>query len=409
VVTQGLDQPITDEAEALAMLDRVLGRAVRDQSVADVPVGAFLSGGIDSSAVVALYQKHGSTPMRTFSMGFEDEQFNEAHHAKAVANHLGTIHSERYVTAREAQEAIPLLPAMYDEPFADSSQIPTFLVSKFAREQVTVALSGDGGDELFGGYNRHVVAPPMWHRMNQLPASVRKGVAGPLSRIPARVWNRGAGLLPGRAQPHVGSKVQKALRIAAGATRFEDVFASFLDEWSFKPSPVLGGSGERTTFDTGLRAGTPEAVRMMYCDAVSYLPDDILCKVDRASMAVSLETRVPFLDHRVAELAARIPLGMKMRGGSGKHILRELLFAHAPRELFDRPKTGFGMPVGAWLRGPLRDWAENLLDEKSMREAGFFDASVIHQRWCDHLFGRIDGTAAIWSILMFEAWRRRDG
>jgi asparagine synthase (glutamine-hydrolysing) len=408
VVTDGLDQPITDEAEALAMLDQVLGRSVRDQSVADVPVGAFLSGGIDSSAVVALYQKHASTPMRTFSIGFEDAQFNEAHHAKAVARHLGTIHSERYVTPGETQEAIPLLPAMYDEPFADSSQIPTYLVSKFAREQVTVALSGDGGDELFGGYNRHVVAPPMWHRVKQLPPSIRKAVAGPLSRIPARVWNRGAGLLPGRTQPHVGAKLQKVLRIAAGATRFEDVFASFLDEWSFKPSPVLGRSGERTTFDLALRAGTPEAVRMMYCDAVSYLPDDILCKVDRASMAVSLETRVPFLDHRVAELAARIPLGMKMRGGKGKHILRELLFSQAPRELFDRPKTGFGVPVGAWLRGPLRDWAENLLDEGSMREAGFFNASVIHQRWRDHLSGRVEGTAAIWSILMFEAWRRQD-
>ncbi len=406
VVNDGLDKPVTDETEALAMLDQALGQAVRDQSMADVPVGAFLSGGIDSSAVVALYQKHGSTPMRTFSIGFDDAQFNEAHHAKAIARQLGTIHSERYVTVKETQDVIPLLPAMYDEPFADSSQIPTYLVSKFAREQVTVALSGDGGDELFGGYNRHVIAPPMWRRMNQLPAPLRKSIAGPLSRVPARVWSRGAGLLPGRAQPHVGTKLQKALRIAAGATRFEDVFASFLDEWSFRPSPVLGNAGQPTIFDMGLREGAPEAVRMMYSDAVSYLPDDILCKVDRASMAVSLETRVPFLDHRVAELAARIPLSMKMRNGNGKHILRELLFANAPRDLFDRPKSGFGVPVGAWLRGPLRDWAENLLEEKSMRENGYFDAEVVSRRWRDHLSERTDATAAIWSILMFEAWRR---
>ena len=294
VVNHGLEQPIADEADALSMLDQVLSLAVRNQSVADVPVGAFLSGGIDSSTVVALYQKYASTPMHTFSIGFEEEQFNEAHHAKAIAQHLGTVHAERYVTVAETQNVIPLLPAMYDEPFADSSQIPTFLVSKFAREQVTVALSGDGGDELFGGYNRHVLAPPLWHHMNRLPYAVRTNIAGPLSRVPARVWSRAAALSPGRAQPHFGTKVQKALRIAAGATRFEDVFASFLDEWSFTRSPVLGTAGQGTTFDMALRDGTPEAVRMMYCDAVSYLPDDILCKVDRASMAVSLETRTPF-------------------------------------------------------------------------------------------------------------------
>jgi asparagine synthase (glutamine-hydrolysing) len=409
VVREGLEGPVASEAEALAMLDEALGQSVRDQAVADVPVGAFLSGGIDSSAVVALYQKHSATPMRTFSIGFDDPHYDEAPFAKAIAAQLGTVHAEHYVSAREAQDVIPLLPAMYDEPFADSSQIPTFLVSRFARGEVTVALSGDGGDELFGGYNRHVAGPPMWRRIGRVPAPLRRALLGPASRIPARVWSRAARLSPGRSQPHVGTKLQKALRVAASAGRFEDVFESFLDEWSLGPSPVLGDTGVFRARGDSLSGDVPDAVRMMYWDATAYLPDDILCKVDRAAMAVSLETRVPFLDHRVAAAAARIPLAMKMRNGQGKHILRELLFANAPKRLFDRPKTGFGIPVGAWLRGPLRDWAEDLLDPRRMREAGYLDAGLVTARWHDHLAGRVDASAAIWSILMFEAWRREAG
>jgi asparagine synthase (glutamine-hydrolysing) len=408
VMRSGFADPIEDEKEALDRLEQVLAEAIRGQGVADVPVGAFLSGGIDSSAVVALYQKYSSIPVRTFSIGFEEAGFNEAEYAKAVARHLGTVHDERYVTVKETQDVIPLLPAMYDEPFADSSQIPTHLVSRFAREQVTVALSGDGGDELFAGYNRHFAAPKMWNRLQKLPRPVRALIGPPLSRLPSGLLAGAANLLPGRRQPHFGSKLQKALRIAGSARTFDDVYTSFLDEWSFEPSPVRGADGVEPGFDLDLAPGAPDTLRMMYCDGVSYLPDDILCKVDRAAMAVSLETRVPFLDHRVAELAARIPLSMKVKGGKGKHILRELLYREAPRALFERPKTGFGIPVGEWLKGPLRPWAEELLDRGRMRGEGWFDAETVHRRWADHLSGRRDSTPALWAVLMFQAWLREE-
>ena len=405
VVEAGLAKPFTDEHEARGAIEAALSEAIRGQAVADVPVGAFLSGGIDSSAVVALYQKHHAVPVRTFSIGFEESGYNEAPHARAVAAALGTEHREQIVTVREARDVIPLLPAMYDEPFADSSQIPTYLVSKFARGEVTVALTGDGGDELFGGYNRHVMGPPLWRAMRAVPGPLRRGAAGLLGRIPGRAWEHVAGL-GGRA--HVAARVHKVLRIAAEARGFDDVAASFLDEWRLGPSPVLGAAGDDSAFDLAV-ADAPDAVRMMYGDAVAYLPDDILAKVDRASMAVSLETRVPFLDHRLAAVAARVPLAMKMRGGHGKHILRELLFDQAPRGLFDRPKAGFAVPVGEWLRGPLRSWAEDLLDEGAMRQAGWFDPAMVQRRWQDHVSGRADATPAIWAILMFEAWRRENG
>jgi asparagine synthase (glutamine-hydrolysing) len=400
---RGFAEPIEDESEALELLERTLAQAIGGQSVADVPVGAFLSGGIDSSTVVALYQKYSSIPVRTFSIGFEEAGFNEADYAKAVARHLGTVHNERYVTVKEARDVIPLLPAMYDEPFADSSQIPTHLVSRFAREQVTVALSGDGGDELFAGYNRHFVAPRLWKRLRMLPRPVRALIGPPLSQLPTGLWN-----LAGR-QPHFGAKVQKALRVAGAARSFDDVYESFLDEWSFEDSPVLGADGTAARpFDLDVAPGAPDTVRMMYCDATSYLPDDILCKVDRASMAVSLESRVPFLDHRVAELAARIPVSMKVKGGKGKHILRELLYREAPRALFERPKAGFAVPVGEWLRGPLRPWAEDLLEPGRMAQEGYFDAAIVRRRWREHLSGRRDSTPALWAVLMFQAWHRQE-
>jgi asparagine synthase (glutamine-hydrolysing) len=408
VMAEGFADPIADEGDALERLEQVLADAIRGQAVADVPVGAFLSGGIDSSTVVALYQKYSSIPVRTFTIGFAEAGFNEAEYAKAVARRLGTVHDERYVTVKETQDVIPLLPAMYDEPFADSSQIPTHLVSRFAREQVTVALSGDGGDELFAGYNRHFAAPRMWNRLQKLPRPVRALIGPPLSRLPSGFLAGAANLLPGARQPHFGSKLKKALRIAGSARSFDDVYTSFLDEWSFEASPVRGAEGVGTGFDLDLAPGAPDTLRMMYCDGVSYLPDDILCKVDRAAMAVSLETRVPFLDHRVAALAARIPLSMKVKGGKGKHILRELLYREAPRELFERPKTGFGIPVGEWLKGPLRPWAEELLDRGRMRGEGWFDPETVHRRWADHLSGRRDSTPALWAVLMFQAWLRQE-
>ena len=408
VVAAGLSNPFTDEADALEQLDHALGQAISGQSVADVPVGAFLSGGIDSSTIVALYRRHSSAKVRTFSIGFEEAGFNEAQHAEAVAAHFGTDHNERYVTVAETRDVIPLLPQMYDEPFADSSQIPTHLVSRFAREQVTVALSGDGGDELFGGYNRYLSAARVWGHLAKLPAPVRGAVGRTLAALPASAWNRLAAALPGERPSHFGGKVRKGFRTMASASSLQDVFTSFLDEWSGEPSPVIGderGNGVGA-FDFGFGASAPDATRMMYADAVSYLPDDILCKVDRAAMAASLETRVPFLDHRVAAVAARIPAAMNIRGGQGKLMLRELLYREAPRALFQRPKAGFGIPVGDWLRGPLRDWAEDLLEPARMRGEGYFDVDAVRRRWSQHLTGTRDSTAALWAILTFQAWNR---
>jgi len=404
VMREGFEDPIRDEAEALERLDSTLSEAIRGQAVADVPVGAFLSGGIDSSTVVALYRKHSSVPVHTFSIGFEEARFNEAEHAKAVARHFGTVHHERYVTVAEARDVIPQLPSIYDEPFADSSQIPTHLVSRFAKEKVTVALSGDGGDELFAGYNRHFAAPRMWQRLQLLPPRVRSLLGAPLSRLPSRTWEMG----PGRRPPNFGPKIQKALRIAGTARTFDDVYASFLDEWNLEASPVLGAGAGAAALDLDLGEGAPDALRTMYCDGVGYLPDDILCKVDRAAMAVSLETRVPLLDHRVAELAARIPLEMKVRGGRGKHILRELLYREAPRALFERPKAGFAIPVGEWLKTSLRPWAEELLDPRRMAQEGYFDADAVARRWQQHLSGRRESASALWAVLMFQAWLRDD-
>ncbi|MBA3512071.1 asparagine synthase (glutamine-hydrolyzing) [Sphingomonas sp.] len=406
VVRRGLEQRIGDEREALDGLEQVLARAITDQSVADVPVGAFLSGGVDSSTIVALYQKYSSTPVRTFTIGFEEAAFNEAEDARTVAAHLGTVHSERYLTVQEARDVIPLLPSMYDEPFADSSQIPTHLVSRFARDQVTVALTGDGGDELFAGYNRHFTAPQLWQQLRRLPRPLRSAIGSSLSRVPSQFWSGAVGLLSGRHQPLIGGKIQKGLRLAGSVRNFDELYSSFIDEWGFEESPVRGGHGALRAEDMDCDDEVPDTVRTMYFDAVSYLPGDILCKVDRASMAVSLETRVPFLDHRVAEFAARIPLDMKVRGGRGKHILRELLYREVPSELFERPKVGFAIPVGEWIKGPLRPWAEDLLDASRMAGDGWFDPAIVQRRWQDHLGGRRDSTPALWAVLMFQSWVR---
>lgn len=407
VVAAGLADPITREEEALEQLDEMLAVGIGGQAIADVPVGAFLSGGIDSSTVVALYQKYSAGPVRTFTIGFEEAGFDEAPFAKAVAAHFGTTHTERYVSVREAEEVIPKLPAIYDEPFADSSQIPTYLVSQLAREQVTVALSGDGGDELFGGYNRYVSAARAWGRFKRLPRPLRAATGKGLGAMPPGLWNGLASLAPGARRPaHFGHKVQKGLRTMGAAASLNDVFTSLIDEWPGGRSPVLGQEQCLARFGFDLDPGVPaaDAVRMMYCDARSYLPDDILCKVDRAAMAVSLETRVPFLDHRVAALAARIPLSMKIDGNRGKAILRRLLYREAPASLFERPKSGFGIPIGQWLKTSLRDWAESLLDPTQLKQAGYFDPAMIRERWHNHLEGRQDSTQALWSVIMFQAW-----
>ena len=403
VVEGGAKSPFTDEMEALDRLEQALLRSVAGQLIADVPVGLFLSGGIDSSTVAALCSRH--SRVRTFTIGFEEAAYDEAPRARAIAAHLGTDHHEAYVTAIEVQSVIPMLGGMYGEPFADSSQIPTYLVSKYAREHVKVALSGDGGDELFGGYNRYIGASRIWSQAQMLPRPVRAAAGAVLGGIPASWWSAASAVAHRRRRPaHIGIKTRKAMLTLARARNIDELHDSFVDEWHAEAAPVLGAT------DIGLErvalgGGVPDAARMMYRDAVSYLPDDILCKVDRAAMAVSLETRVPFLDHRVAEIAARIPLKMKISGGTGKQPLRRLLETYIPAALLAHPKTGFGGPVGDWLRGPLRPLVEELLDPRRLREGGFFDPASIRSRWEAHRTGQRDSTAALWYILMFEGWR----
>jgi asparagine synthase (glutamine-hydrolysing) len=404
VVERGHADPITDVGEAREQLEDALRDAITGQSIADVPVGAFLSGGVDSSTIVALYQKYSSSSVKSYSIGFEEEAFNEAEHARRVAEHLGTDHHELYVSYSDAHSVIPHLPQMYDEPFADASQIPTYLICKAARAHVKVALTGDGGDELFGGYTRYFAAPRLW-------ALARRPGARPLARaaraLPPRLWSRLAAMAPGLSGgEQMGPKLRKALNTVAEARDPEGVFNTFLEEWSGEIPPVRGQQAEahEWSYQVDLPEGAPESARMMFADTVAYLPDDILCKVDRASMAVSLETRLPFLDHRVAEVAARLPMELKISGGVGKRILREILHNEVPRHLVERPKAGFGVPVGQWMRGELRDWAEELLSERRLADHGFFEVQPIRARWLEHVQGRRDATSSLWAILMFQAW-----
>jgi asparagine synthase (glutamine-hydrolysing) len=401
VVESGLANPLPNEKAARWELESALIAAIQGQSVADVPVGMFLSGGIDSSTIAALWQKHSPRELRTYSMGFEEAGYDEAPHARAVAQHLGTIHHESYVTSAEARDVIPNLPTIYDEPFADPSQIPTYLMSKLAREHVTVALSGDGGDELFGGYSRYLTAANLWRKMQRVPASMRHVVGAVLGKLPSGVWDT---LAFSRA-PFPGARLRRTFHRLESVDSLAELYRSFRDEWTGEPSPVVGAASDDPTCELDLDvANGSDLVRMMFCDAVSYLPGDILCKVDRASMAHSLEVRIPFLDHRVAEVAARIPIGMKFRNGGGKYILKQLLYSHVPSELFERPKAGFSVPVGAWLKGPLRPWADDLLSRDRLDREGFFSGAMIDKRWQDHLAGRRDATYSLWPILMFQAW-----
>lgn len=394
--------------EAVAALERLLGDAVRRRVVADVPVGAFLSGGYDSSAVVALMQAGGGVRARTFSIGFAEADYDEAHHAAAVARHLGTDHTELIVTAAEAQAVIPKLASIYDEPFADSSQIPTFLVSQLARQHVTVALSGDGGDELFAGYNRYADGERVRALFAGLPAGARNAAAGLFEGVSAATWDRVAGVLPERVRPRTpGDKLHKLAGVLKRDAR--EAYLELTSQWSDPESVVIGGHEPRWPEDDARLTAllTDNVERMQYLDTVSYLPGDILTKVDRASMAVSLEARTPILDHRVAEFAWSLPLSLKIRDRQSKWVLRQVLYKYVPRELVDRPKSGFGIPVGAWLCGPLRDWAEDLLDAKRMREAGLLNPAPIRARWAEHLAGKRNWQHALWNVLMFEAWRRQ--
>jgi asparagine synthase (glutamine-hydrolysing) len=406
-VRQGLAAPIQGEAEALAALEATLREAVALQAVADVPLGAFLSGGVDSSAIVALMQAQSSRPVQTFTVGFDEAGFDESPYALAVAKHLGTDHHALRVTAADARAVIPLLPAMYDEPFADSSQIPTHLVSQAARQHVTVALSGDAGDELFGGYNRYFWAKRVWNRLGWMPPLVRQGLGAGIQQVPISAWDSMGRALPGaHGIARLGDKAHKLAHRLKTVLSVDDLYRSLVTEWPQGTELVRGANRLPTRLDdASLAVGVPEAEhRMMLWDTVTYLPDDILTKVDRAAMSVSLETRVPFLDYRVVELAWRLPLHMKIRGGQGKWALRQVLYKYVPRELIERPKAGFGIPVGQWLRGPLREWAEALLDEARLEREGYFHPAPIRQVWQEHLSGRHDWTSRLWTVLMFQAW-----
>ncbi len=393
--------------EAVDALESLLRDTIAQQMIADVPLGAFLSGGIDSSTVVALMQAQSSRPVRTFSIGFHEEGYNEAEHAKAVAKHLGTDHTELYVTPEQALAVIPKLPTIYSEPFSDSSQIPTYLVSQLARQHVTVSLSGDGGDELFCGYSRYQMTARLWGKISRLPRSVRQLAAGLIAAVPSGALDRLGAFLP---MSHVGDKLHKGAALLDSRT-VADLYRGMVSHWT-DPENVVLGATEPVTLLTGATPtlnGLNDVERMMALDMMSYLPDDILVKLDRAAMGVSLETRVPFLDHRVVEFAWSLPFEYKLRNGVTKWPLRQVLYRYVPRELIERPKMGFGVPIDSWLRGPLRDWCETLLDESRLRQEGFFNPEPIRKKWAEHISGKRNWQYHLWDVLMFQAWLETQG
>ena len=407
LVRRGIDNPVVDEQLAVSELDRLLGKAVSGQMAADVPLGAFLSGGVDSSVIVALMQAHSPRPVKTFTVGFDEAGFDESPYAAAVARHLGTDHHEMRVSAEDARAVIPSLPELYDEPFADSSQIPTFLVCRAARQHVTVALSGDGGDELFGGYNRYFWGSRIWRRLAWMPTALRKSVGSGVRSVPIELWDGVGRMMPNRIRlARMGDKLNKLAHCLPVVDSLDDLYRSLVTEWYDVGHLVSAMPNLEPRFrDEHLSDLLVDAEhRMMYWDAISYLPDDILTKVDRAAMGVSLETRVPILDHAVAAFAWRLPLHMKIRNGQGKWVLRQVLYRYVPQELIERPKVGFAIPVGQWLRGPLREWSESLLDEQRIRQDGFLDPALVRETWRQHLSGRHDWTVRLWAILMFNAW-----
>ncbi len=396
--------------EAVDQLELLLRQAVRQQMVAEVPIGSFLSGGIDSSTIVALMQTQSSMPIRTFTIGFHDMGYNEAELAKAVARHLGTDHTELYVTPQQALDVISRLPHIYDEPFSDSSQIPTFLLSQMVRKHVSVSLSGDAGDELFGGYKRYSLGNMIGRSVECIPAMMRKHLAYLLTKVSVERWDNifknFEGLIPFRFRyENPGDKIKKFSDIISSANK-TDIYSNLVSHWKTPSSIVLGSKEPITALsDTGIWSQFPDMYNaMMYTDMISYLPDDILVKVDRAAMAVSLETRVPFLDHRVVEFVWSLPLSLKIRNGQGKWILRQVLNKYVPKELIERPKMGFGVPINAWLRGPLREWAEALLNEERLRQEGYFHPEPIRQKWHEHLSGVRNWHYCMWDVLMFQAW-----
>jgi asparagine synthase (glutamine-hydrolysing) len=401
VAQRGVAEPFAGSPEqAVDQLEALLSSAVGQQMIADVPLGAFLSGGIDSSTVVALMQAQSSRPVKTFSIGFHEAGYNEAEHAKSVAQHLGTEHTEIYVSAKQALEVIPKLPTLYAEPFADSSQIPTYLVSQLARQHVKVSLSGDAGDELFCGYNRYQMTAKLWSKLQRVPKPLRWAASAAITAVPPARWDVLGRFLP---VARFGDKLHKGAALLGHQTVAE-LYRGMVSHWSDPDTLVLGAREPATILSWAQTAGLSEVEHMMELDMMSYLPDDILTKVDRAAMGVSLETRVPMLDHRVVEFAWSLPLDYKLRGGVTKWPLREVLYRYVPRSLIERPKMGFSVPIDRWLRGPLRDWAETLLSESRLLQEGFFSPAPIRQKWLEHLSGQRNWQHHLWDVLMFQAW-----
>lgn len=410
VVTQATrDRLDVGDGEAIDALEALLMDAVGRRMVADVPLGAFLSGGVDSSTVVAMMQARSERPVRTFTVGFRESDLNEAEHARAVAAHLKTEHTELYVGPREIYDTVPSLPEWYDEPFADSSQIPTYLVSKMTRAHVTVALSGDGGDELFAGYNRYAFAASSWRALQHVPQAMRAFAASALETVSPAAWAKFAGALPsGSAPTEFGDKMQKLASVLA-LQDGDDIYRRLASHW-VAPEKLVPGAREPkgVIWDSTLQKILPGFVeRMQFFDLVTYLPDDILTKVDRASMAVALEARVPLLDHRVVEFAFRLPARFKRRNGKSKWLLRQVLYRHVPAALIERPKMGFAVPLDRWLRGPLRAWAEDLLTPARLAADDLLDPAPITALWREHLSGKRNAQHLIWNVLMLQAWRER--
>jgi asparagine synthase (glutamine-hydrolysing) len=386
--------------EAIVALENKLKKSVRNQMISDVPLGAFLSGGVDSSLIVALMQSQSSKKVKSFSIGFENTHYNEAHHAKAVAQHLGAEHEELYVSEKDLLDQIPGLSHIYDEPFADSSQIPTILVSKMARKHVTVALSGDGGDELFAGYNRHLFAQTQWPKVSSVPSALRSVVGNSLTLLPPGTWKSIFSFVStGTAQPH--EKVFKLAEVLKSSS-MSDFYKSVSSHWN-DFSPLLNKNSLTSNEDWDVQS----ALEMCLADAKWYMPDDVLVKVDRAAMSQSLETRAPFLSRDVVEMAFALPMDLKIRDGQTKWILRQILYKHVPKELIERPKMGFGVPMDSWLRNELKDWAWSLLNPEALKSQDILDSKMILQKWDEHQRGRRNWFTELWDVLMFLSWRQQ--
>ena len=408
VKNNSLNTDLRTDLEITNQLETLLKSKIKDQMLSDVPLGAFLSGGVDSSMVVAIMQSISKKPVKTFTIGFEDQNFNEARYAKEIAEYLKTDHTELYVTSKDALNVVPLLHEIYDEPFADSSQIPTYLVSKLAKKKVTVSLSGDGGDELFAGYNRYILANKIWPKINFLPLIIRKNIGKSMRLISFKNWNNlfffiNRFLSDKYIFTNFGDKIHK-FSYLLDSLDISDLYDKIVSFWSPSDNIVKNISIKKVKNNFNNFKNISEIEKMMFTDTLTYLPDDILAKVDRAAMSVSLETRVPFLNHKLVEFASRIPLHLKLKDNNAKWILKQVLFNYVPKKLIERPKMGFGVPIDSWLRGPLKDWAENLLSADKLNKQGLLNTEIIRKKWNEHLSGKRNWQYHLWGVLMFQSW-----